>query len=114
MSKVNGAWAKDEKIYVKIFKDSIFKIVKGEGACDLKHRLNKPKSTPSIKNFQQEKIIHPTHFINSTKRADINTSDQSAKEGAKDVTSHTDTEGSENNAFTSTSIGHSTISSREK
>ncbi|GFO39924.1 hypothetical protein PoB_006642900 [Plakobranchus ocellatus] len=53
----------------------------------------------------------------NSRRADVETTDQPTKEGAKearDVTSHTDTEDSQNIPLTSTPVGHSTKSSQEK
>ncbi|GFN92228.1 hypothetical protein PoB_001873400 [Plakobranchus ocellatus] len=81
-------------------------MAKGEGVENLRHRLNKPKSTPSKKNYAQEKMNHPmqaqelqttrqqARSNSNSRRADVDTADQPTKEGAKDardVTSHTDT-----------------------
>ncbi|GFN78585.1 hypothetical protein PoB_000509100 [Plakobranchus ocellatus] len=100
-----------------------------EGVEDLRHRLNKPQPIPSNKNYAQEKMNHPMQSQDlqtdrqqarsncNSRQADVDTTDQPTKEGAKDardVTSQTDTEDSQNTPLTSTRVGHSTKSSQEK
>ncbi|GFO06943.1 hypothetical protein PoB_003344800 [Plakobranchus ocellatus] len=129
LSEIKQAWTKDGEIVVKNFKDTVIKMAKGESVEDLRHRLNKPQPTPSNMKYAQEKMNHPmqsqdlqtarqqARSNSNSRRADVETTDQPTKEGAKearDVTSHTDTEDSQNIPLTSTPVGHSTKSSQEK
>ncbi|GFO15075.1 hypothetical protein PoB_004158000 [Plakobranchus ocellatus] len=129
LSEIKQAWTKEGEIFAKNFKDTVFKMTRGEGVEDLRHRLNKPQPTPSNKNYAQEKMNHPmqaqelqtarqqARSNSNSRRAVVETTDQPTKEGAKDardVTSHTDTEDSQNIPLTSIPAGHSTKSSQEK
>ncbi|GFO41730.1 hypothetical protein PoB_006823500 [Plakobranchus ocellatus] len=129
LPEIKQAWTKEGEIFVKNFKDTVFKMAKGEGVEDLRHRLNKPQPTPSNMKYAQEKMNHPmqaqelqtarqqARSNSNSRRADVETTDQPTKEGAKearDVTSHIDTEDSQNIPLTSTPVGHSTKSSQEK
>ncbi|GFN73803.1 hypothetical protein PoB_000030900 [Plakobranchus ocellatus] len=59
LSEIKQAWTKEGEIFVKNFKDTVFKMAKGEGVEDLRHRLNKPQPTPSNMKYAQEKMHHP-------------------------------------------------------
>ncbi|GFO39984.1 hypothetical protein PoB_006648900 [Plakobranchus ocellatus] len=99
-------------------------MAKGESVEDLRHRLNKPQPTPSNKNYAQEKMNHPMQskdpqtarqqapFTSNPRQADVDTTDQPTKEGSKDAREVTEDSG--NIPLTSTPVGHSTKSFREK
>ncbi|GFO44382.1 hypothetical protein PoB_007088700 [Plakobranchus ocellatus] len=74
--------------------------------------MNHPMLSQDLQTVRQQE-----HFTSNQRRADIDITDQSTKEGAKDgrdVTSHTDTEDSEDIPLTPTPVRHSTKSFQEE
>ncbi|GFO33596.1 hypothetical protein PoB_006010100 [Plakobranchus ocellatus] len=79
------------------FQDTVFKMAKGECVKDLRHRLNKPRPTPSNMKYAQEKMNHPmqsqdlqtarqqARSNSNSRRADVETTDQPTKASAKEA-----------------------------
>ncbi|GFN78790.1 protein bassoon [Plakobranchus ocellatus] len=93
LSEIKQAWTKEGEIFVKNFKDTVFKMAKGKGVEDLRHRLNKPQPTPSNMKYAQEKMNHAMQSQDlqtarqqarcNSRRADVETTDQQQKKALK-------------------------------